>query len=143
MGRGRHAVLLATAGFQVYGVDMKFDAVRDAVDRVAMQGLALRAWVADLTQYPLPRGAFELVVVSRYLQRNLFPAIRDAVTPGGYAMYETFTEHQRALGRGPTSPDHLLNVGELRREFDGFDVLFYEEIVRPDALARIVAKKSA
>jgi 2-polyprenyl-3-methyl-5-hydroxy-6-metoxy-1,4-benzoquinol methylase len=141
MGRGRHAGLLAAAGFQVFGVDVRIEAVRDAVARAAKQHLAVRGWVADLTQYPLPRSAFDLVVVSRYLQRDLFPAIREAVTRGGVVMYETFTENQRALGRGPTSPDHLLNVGELRRRFDGFDVLFYEEVARPEAVARIVARR--
>ena len=31
MGRGRHALALARAGFRVFGVDARFDAVRDAV----------------------------------------------------------------------------------------------------------------
>jgi len=48
---------------------------------------------------------------------------------------------QRALGTGPTSPDHLLEPGELRRFFDGWDVVFSEEVAAPAALARIVARK--
>ena len=34
--------------------------------------------------------------------------------PGGVVLYETFTTAQRALGTGPTSPDHLLEPGELQ-----------------------------
>ena len=64
---------------------------------------ASRGWCADLTQHPLPRGRFDLVVVCRYLQRDLFPALRAAVAPGGVVIYETFTTRQRALGRPPTS----------------------------------------
>ena len=141
MGRGRHAVVLARAGLRVFGVDREARAVRSAVERAAAEGLAIRGWCADLERSGLPRSRFELVLVTRYLQRDLFGALRDSVVPGGVLMYETFTVHQRALGRGPTSPDHLLRPGELRDRFDGCDVLFYEEIDAPEAVARIVARK--
>jgi hypothetical protein len=142
MGRGRHAIPLARAGFCTFGVDIRFDAVRDAAFAVTSTGFVLRGWCADLTQHPLPRERFELVVVARYLQRDLFPAIRAAVAAGGVVLYETFTTAQRALGVGPTSPDHLLEPGELREQFDGFEVLFYEEVSAPEAVARLVAKRS-
>lgn len=143
MGRGRHAESLAATGYRAFGVDVKFDAVRDALARAARRGLVVRAWCADLTAYPLPRETFELAVVTHYLQRELFPFLRGALTPGGAVIYETFTEAQRALGRGPTSPDHLLKPGELRAFFEDFDVLFSEEVLEPDALARIVARRKS
>ncbi len=137
MGRGRHTALLAAAGYATFGVDISLDAVRDARTRTPR----LRAWCADLTVYPLPRACFALVVVARHLQRDLFGAIQDAVTPGGIVLYETFTVGQRQLGRGPASPDHLLEEGELRARFSGFEVLFYEEVSAPDAVARIAARQ--
>ena len=140
MGRGRHAIALARAGFQVFGVDARLDAVRDATLRGKAAGVRVHAWCADLTQHPLPLSRFDVVVVTRYLQRNLFPALKAAVRPGGVVLYETFTTAQRALGSGPTSPDHLLEPGELRRAFDGFEVLFYEEVTAPEAVARIAAR---
>ena len=152
MGSGRHAVLLADAGFSTFGVDIKPDAVRTAVRRAADRALVIHAWCADLTIYPLPTRAFALVLVTRYLQRDLFPSIRHAVAPGGFVMYETFTVKQRALGTGPTSPDHLLEPGELKARFDTpsgagktaeFDVLFYEEVSGPEAVARIVARRTS
>jgi len=143
MGRGRHALALARAGFKTFGVDSRLDAVRDAVRTLAGEGLALRAWCADLTQMPLPPARFDLIVVTRYLQRDLFPSLREALAPAGVILYETFTVAQRALGRGPTSPDHLLEPGELRNRFDGFEVLFYEETTEPDAVARIAARRGS
>ena len=140
MGRGRHAVPLARAGFRTFGVDIRLDAVREAVTAGHREGVRVRGWCADLTQHPLPRARFDLVLVSRYLQRDLFPEVRAAVVPGGVVIYETFTTAQRALGRPPTSPEHLLEPGELRRCFDLFDVLFYEEVAAPDAVARLVAR---
>jgi SAM-dependent methyltransferase len=141
MGRGRHALVVARNGFQTFGVDVKLDAVRDAVGAAALEHLTVRGWCADLTMFPLPPAAFDLVIVTRYLQRDLFPSIRGAVRPGGYVIYETFTVLQRALGVGPTSPDHLLAPGELRALFAGWDVIFDEEVVTPEAVARIVARK--
>jgi tellurite methyltransferase len=141
MGRGRHAVALARAGYRTFGVDVKVDAVRDGVQTAAAEGAVVLGWCADLTRVPLPDGRFDVVVVTRYLQRDLFPSLRAAVAPGGVILYETFTVAQRALDRGPTSPDHLLEPGELRARFDEFDVLFYEEVLAPDALARIAARR--
>jgi len=142
MGRGRHAVALATAGFRVFGVDVRFDAVRDATLRVRAAGGQLHGWCADLIEHPLPSSRFDVIVVTRYLQRSLFHALRAAVRPGGVVLYETFTTAQRALGTGPTSPDHLLEPGELRRAFGGFEVLFYEEVTALEAMARIAARRS-
>ena len=102
----------------------------------------VRGWCADLTEFPLARERFEVIVVTRYLQRDLFPTLSDALTPGGVVLFETFTEAQRGRGRGPTSSDHLLAHGELRARFEALEVLFYEEVTEPDAVARIVAKKS-
>jgi hypothetical protein len=82
-----------------------------------------------------------VVVVTRYLQRNLFQILERCLVPRGVILYETFTEGQRALGRGPTSPDHLLKPGELRSAFPRCEVLFYEEVVEPDCLARLVARR--
>src|SRR3954469_16555071 len=78
MGRGRHAVVLARCGFRTFGVDIAFDAARDAADSAKANGVAIRAWCADLTRHPLPAARFDLVVVARYLQRDLFPALRRA-----------------------------------------------------------------
>ena len=140
IGRGRHALPLARAGFRAFGVDVNLEAVRDAVAHARGEGLRVRGWCADLTQYPLPRARFDLVIVSRYLQRDLFPDLQAALTPDGVVIYETFTTHQRALGRPPASAEHLLEPGELRGCFDGFDLLFYEEVRAPDAVARLVAR---
>jgi SAM-dependent methyltransferase len=141
MGGGRHALLLARHGFHTFGVDLNFDAVREAMLVATREGLQIRGWCADLTVSRLPARAFDVVVVTRYLQRDLFPSIRESLTMGGCVIYETFTIAQRKLGTGPTSPDHLLQPGELLSTFDGWDVRFYEEVDGTEAVARLVAKR--
>jgi len=141
MGRGRHAIAMARAGLRTFGVDARFDAVHDAVAEARRDGVIVRGWCADLTRAPLPRDWFGLILVTRYLQRDLFGGIREALVRGGVVIYETFTTRQRALGAGPTSPDHLLEPGELRDRFGRFEILFYEETLAPEAVARIVARR--
>jgi tellurite methyltransferase len=141
VGQGRHALPMAAAGFRVFGVDISCDRVRQAVEMATGEGLLVRGWCADLTAYPLPRERFELVVVTRYLQRDLFASIRDALVPGGVVIYETFTIDRRKIGR-PTSPDHLLQRGELRSHFVSFEEMFHEEVSAPETVARIVARKA-
>lgn len=141
MGHGRHALLLARAGFRTFGVDLNLASVRDAASRARAEGLTLLAWSADLRAVPLPDARFDLILVTRFLQRDLVPVIRRAVKPAGFVVYETFTVKQRQLGFGPRSPEHLLEPGELLKRFDGFEVLSYEELDAPEAVARLVARR--
>jgi tellurite methyltransferase len=138
-GRGRHSSALLQAGYRTFGVDIRFDAVRDALD--AVQPDRFCAWCADLTQHPLPRAWFDMVLVTRYLQRDLFPALCATLRLKGIVIYETFTTAQPLHGTGPTSSDHLLEPGELLRRFDQLEVVFSEEVFEPEAVARIVARR--
>jgi hypothetical protein len=52
------------------------------------------------------------VVVTNYLHRPLFPALLDALSPGGVLLYETFMEGNERFGR-PSQPEFLLKDGEL------------------------------
>jgi len=142
MGRGRHALLLARQGFHTFGVDINRDAVHEAMETAARAGLTVHGWCADLTIAPLPVGVFDLVLVTRYLQRDLFDAIKASIRPGGCVIYETFTAAQLAHGVGPKSPDHLLQPGELRSTFADWEEVFYEEVDAPEAVARFVGRRA-
>ena len=141
-GRGRHLLALARAGFDPFGVDIRLDALADARAAAADAGCRARLWCADLTSYPLPWSFFDVIVVSRYLQRDLFAPIARALRDGGVVIYETFTTAQLAFGTGPRSPDHLLRPQELRAAFPTLDIVFYEEVPEPEALARLVGRRS-
>ena len=41
----------------------------------------------------------QAVLIFRYLHRPLFDAIKQAVKPGGFVIYETFTTDNKAFGR--------------------------------------------
>ncbi len=113
-GRGRHALLLAAAGFEVTAVDRDAELMARLSAIARSMGLALRAQVVDLETGDVDLGAdtHDLVLVTHYLHRPLMPALVRTVAPGGVLIYETFTRAQAARGR-PTSPAHLLEPGEL------------------------------
>jgi SAM-dependent methyltransferase len=116
-GRGRHALFLAAAGFRVTAVDRDADAIHDLRAVARERGLDVEAEVLDLETTPPPdlgHARYDAIVVVNYLHRPLFPALLEALAPGGVLVYETFTIHQAARGR-PTNPAFLLQLGELAR----------------------------
>lgn len=141
MGCGRHAWVLASAGFKTFGVDRHLESLLDARIEARRQRLTLRLWAADLEHAVLPASRFDILVCTRYLQRNLFSALRHTIKPGGIVLYETFTMLQLQYGTGPRSRDHLLEPLELRAAFAGWTELEYEEVDRPEAVARLAARK--
>ena len=123
-GRGRHALLLAAAGFRVVAVDRR-PGVIDALNGIAARlDLPLEAAVLDLETGAADLGteAYDLVLVFRYLHRPLFTAIRKALRSGGLLLYETFTIEQAQRGR-PREPDFLLQPGELAERVAPLEVL--------------------
>jgi SAM-dependent methyltransferase len=140
-GRGRHSLLLGGDGFRVTAIDVRLDALVDLTARARRTGSAVRAICADLTAFPIPRSAFDLIVVARYLDRDRMPMLLDALAPRGVLVYETFTERQLEHPHGPRSAGHLLAPGELRLLVREMEVLFDEEVTVPAAIARVVARR--
>ena len=123
-GSGRHLRLLAGDGVAVTGVD------RDTTALAGLAGLSGRVELiqADIEQgpWPLEGRVFDLVLVTNYLWRPLLPRIVEAVAPGGWLIYETFTDGQQTIGR-PARPEFLLRPGELLDAVDGLRVIAYED----------------
>ena len=123
-GAGRHALLMASAGFDVRAVDRDADAIA-WLGRTAHQvGLSLDAAVADLEidGVELGEAAYDAILVFRYLHRPLFPVLARALRPGGVLVYETFTIGHAPHGKS-MNPDFLLQPGELTRLVAPLEVL--------------------
>ena len=122
-GLGRDALWLAAQGYTVEALDISVGALRLARTEMLRRGLhGVNFIAADLDVFPLPRHAYDLVCVFRFLDRRLFPAIRDCVRPGGVVIYETL--NVRRLDESPeTSPERMLELDELPGHFPGWTVL--------------------
>jgi SAM-dependent methyltransferase len=136
-GRGRHALVLAEHHYRVEAVDFALAAVRELVQTAQARGLDLHGLVADVTRWPLPRERYALVVVTSFLERALFPALRAAIVPGGALLYETFVRAHDG-SPDPMRPEFLLEPGELEARCAGWRVLLSatDTVVHHGASAR-------
>lgn len=124
-GRGRHALLMASAGFDVHAIDCDPEAIAFLHATAHRLGLKLHADVVDLETDPPPileTEAYHAVLVVNYLHRPLMPALREATKPGGRIFYETFTTRQAERGH-PRNPEFLLRDGELAELVAPFAIL--------------------
>jgi SAM-dependent methyltransferase len=126
-GDGRNARHLAELGFAVVAVDVS-DVAIDALRAAAAEsGLAISARVLDLEHDPLPEDAYDVVVCTSYLQRDLFGALARALRPGGLLLYETFARaHVEELGKS-FNPAYVLERNELLHAFAQLHVRHYRE----------------
>jgi SAM-dependent methyltransferase len=137
-GSGRHVRWLAGRGLAVTAVDRDAAAVEPLVASAEVH-------VADIENGPWPFNdrQFDLVLVTNYLWRPLWPQLLDAVAPGGLLVYETFARGNETVGR-PSRPDFLLEPAELLAVCRAWRVLGYEDgflDAPPRFVQRIIAVK--
>jgi SAM-dependent methyltransferase len=127
-GSGRHTNLLLDMGFRVTAVDRDIAALQAlAGERCTVREIDLEngeAWTLG--------GEYDGIVVTNYLHRPLFPALKAALAPGGIVIYETFALGNERFGR-PSNPEFLLRPDELLNAFAGLTVIAFEqgEVSRP------------
>jgi SAM-dependent methyltransferase len=118
-GPGRNALYLARLGWQVTAVDSS----ASAIAHLRRQAPHVDARFADLErgEFAIGPAAYDLICDFYYLQRDLFPAIREGVRPGG-----VFAGAVHLFDPGH-NPAFSLRPGEFRAEFDGWKILYYSE----------------
>ena len=143
-GAGRNALLLAATGYQVDAMDISATAVARGGDTANDRGLTINWLVVDLDVAPIAAGCYDLIVVARYVNRNLTERLIEALAPGGFLVYEHHLCSSQPVG-GPSDPAFRLQTNELLRMFSPLQVVFYQEAIIDDpgyremALAQLVA----
>ncbi len=138
-GHGRHMAWFARQGFQVTGIDRSLDAVRTA----SQFGTTIQADIEN-GPWPLLQAGrplqFDVVVVTNYLWRALFPTLIESLAPGGLLIYETFSRGNETVGK-PSRPDFLLQPAELLTLCQGLHVVAYENgfLQRPERFVQCIA----
>lgn len=136
-GGGRDAVFLAKAGWLVTGIDDQARVLKRAKQLAQRNGASVKFKCCNLKQADcIPLGEFELVVMARFLNRELLEGIASRIKPGGFMMVHAFAEGAQAFG-SPKHPDQLLKAGELAEVFADFDVIV--DKIEPLADGRPVA----
>ncbi len=125
-GRGANAIVLANHGLQVDALDISDVAIDALAELAAARGLDVHAQLRDVEKNPPEVARYDVVVVSYFLHRPLFPALIESLRPGGLMFYQTFTQ-SRVSERGPGSDNYRLADQELLQLLSGMQLLVYRE----------------
>ena len=123
-GLGANARLLAERGLDTHAWD--FSGIVIERLRAASPLANLHPAVRDVVQQPPEPGSFDVIVVSRFLDRSLAPALMAALRPGGLLYYQTYTR-TRVDNSGPANDGYRLADNELLVLFAPLKPLVYRE----------------
>ena len=141
-GNGRNALFLANKGFQVEAVDISDEGLANLSKRHP----AIYPICADLDSFDILKNRYNLIINVRFLNRRLFPYIKEGLTPGGMLIFETYLDTPSCSETDHFCRDYLLRTNELLHAFLSLKILFYQETTSDDPddprhVASLVATK--
>ncbi len=131
-GLGGNAFFLAAQGLETWAWDISDVAISQVRQTAQRDGLPIHADVRDVVaQPPAPDGAngpsgFDVIVVSRFLDRRLTSTLIDALYVDGILFYQTFIK-QAPDRVGPVEDRFRLDAQELLGMFQSLRLLVYRE----------------
>ena len=125
-GLGANAIFLAELGLAVTAWDISDVAIVKLTAYAVRQGLNINACQEKIVADSFTESSFDVIVVSRFLDRTLSDAIIGALKPDGLLFYQTFTQ-EKTSRKPPNNPDYLLTENELLELFSPLRVIFYRE----------------
>jgi len=126
-GLGANARMFARHGLETQAWDLSATAMEKLAEVAKAEGLNIHCEVRDVVVQPPQSESFDVLIVSRFLERSLCPAIAAALKPGGLLFYQTFVQDRVDNGFGPRNPDYLLTENELLQLFPGLLIRAYHE----------------
>lgn len=125
-GLGANAVFLSGQGLAVTAIDISSVAIKKLEQYSAEHKLQIKPQQIVIEPGTFIKNSFDVVVVSRFLDRSLSDAIIDSLKPGGLLFYQTYTQLKVSSG-GPNNPDFLLAENELLDLFSPLALVYYRE----------------
>ncbi|MDH5739019.1 MAG: dihydroneopterin aldolase [Nitrospira sp.] len=132
-GTGRHALFLASQGYQVDAIDRDVQALTQLSSTAHARNVpGITTQSVDLELPPphkpnLGRDAYDVILVFFYLTRPLFPHLIDALKPGGMLLYETFLIDNHLHYQHPRRKEYCLAHNELINLTAGLRIVHYDE----------------
>ena len=147
MGQGRNTIAMARLGWDVTGIDISDEGIRQALAEAKKQNVNIHAVLASADDFDYGTGRYDLIYAT-FMQQivtknadKLIPALK----PGGMIIIEGFQEDvSKQIGR-PLGH----HVNELTRAFDKLRILLYEDTIgpadwnegKPAPIVRFIARK--
>lgn len=124
-GLGGNARFLAQCGLKTHAWDISDNALTVLNNFASLNHLPITPLITDLEQMLLPYQQFDVIVVSRYLDRKQFAAISDALKPNGLLFYQTFLAPVQK--NAPNNSDFYIQPGEFNRAWPKLETQVYGE----------------
>ncbi|WP_462408472.1 class I SAM-dependent methyltransferase [Neobacillus sp. Marseille-QA0830] len=128
-GLGGNSQFLARMNYQVQAVDISEVAIDYIKELVAVHNLTINSRICDLSKLDnisLKKSLYDLVVMTYYLDRSLFSAVKDSIKHYGFIFIETFYMSPQPENQS-VSDQYKLKSQELLTVFRDWKVLFFEE----------------
>ena len=127
MGEGRNGVYLAAQGFDVIGLDISEEGLKKAEHLARENNVTIETRVVDLETVQLKKSAFDVIICSYYMQRDLFSQMKAALKSGGMVLVETYNiDYLKYNAHFKT--EWALNENELLNSFQDFKILRYQSV---------------
>ncbi len=162
-GEGRNSLYLASLGFNVTAVEPTQDGALKIKKRAEEMGLAiniinqdyLAANISDYFDFIIAGTSLDHMETNYLLEA--IKKLRDSLRVGGYIYIVVFTEKDPGYlhdlnnaSECSTFINHYFKENELRDYFNDYEILFYDEYLKPDnshgkphvhGKAKIIARK--
>lgn len=154
-GVGRHAILLAKAGFEVHGIDASANGRDYANTWAAQEGVTLHLQTGDMTTLPYAEGEFDAILTWNVIYHGTFDVIEQTVAeitrclrPQGHLVCSLISHQHHMFGQGveiePRTfvipdggerehPHHYFNRGDIDRLFGDYTLHQIEDVTQKKA----------
>ncbi len=126
-GPGANSLFLASRGLDVHAWDFSPVAIERLRAAALDRGLSVTTEVRDVLSRPPEPQSFDVIVVSRFLERSLVSSLTEALRPGGVIFYQTFLLEAIDKTVGPKNRCFRLGKNELLGLFSSLYLLYYRE----------------
>jgi len=140
-GLGRHALWLASRGWQVTVVELSDVAIAKLSQAALELSVNVDLIAGDAAEYKLEPAQFDLIVLFYHLDRSLFPKIVSALKPGGLLICKMSLRWDSGDGL-TTASTNPLHRNELPSLVPELNVLHHQERpVRDRGVVEFVGRK--
>ncbi|MCF6298529.1 MAG: class I SAM-dependent methyltransferase [Thiomicrorhabdus sp.] len=124
-GLGGNARFLAQCGLKTDAWDISDTALTVLNNWASLNQLPIEPLITDLEQMILPYQQYDVIVISRYLDRALFASIAEALKPNGLLFYQTFLYPPQ--DNAPNNPNFYVQSGEFNQSWPTLTTQVYGE----------------
>ena len=124
-GLGGNARFLAQCGLSTHAWDISDNALTVLNNWASLNQLPIEPLITDLEQMILPYQQYDVIIVSRYLDKGLFSDIQNALKPGGLLFYQTFLAPVQ--DNAPKNPAFYIETGEFNHSWSKLKTEVYGE----------------